>query len=72
MQKRAGQVDPVLLRTARVAKTAARAGRFLKITKVLEIIVTRRAPPPGPPRSEHTVPPRSHRVRRQACGTPKV
>lgn len=38
-------VDPVLLRTARVAKTAARAGRFLKITKVLEIIVTRRAKP---------------------------
>mmetsp|Transcript_56820 Transcript_56820/g.173008 ORF Transcript_56820/g.173008 Transcript_56820/m.173008 type:complete len:834 (-) Transcript_56820:172-2673(-) len=41
MNQNATSVDPVLMRTARVAKTAARAGRFLKITKCLEIIVRR-------------------------------
>jgi len=38
-------VDPMILRTARIAKTAARAGRFLKITKCFQIMVTRQAKP---------------------------
>jgi len=36
-------VDPVIMRTARVAKTAARAGRFLKLTKCVQFIGRRGA-----------------------------
>jgi len=35
-------VEPTLMRTARVAKMAARAGRFLKLAKFMELIIFRK------------------------------